>query len=192
MLIWINSPRPRSRRFLFLDRDGVINADSPDYIKHWGEFRFYPDALDALRWLHKREINVILISNQSALRRGLTTPEDFWDLHRRMIRAVRQAGGDILATFYCPHRPDEKCPCRKPSPAMILAASNLFAIPLEDTYMIGDRPTDIQAGAQAGCRGIMLERFTGDQAYPAPLAGATAHGQYGSLFEAVTSLWKDG
>lgn len=188
MLSWISSLEPRSRKFVFLDRDGVINVDRPDYIKQWREFNFYPDALEALRLLREHNINAILISNQSALNRGFTDWGDFWDIHNRMIRSIRDAGGDILAAFYCQHRPDENCPCRKPAPGMLLAASRLYCIPLESTFMIGDRPTDIEAARRAGCRAALLDRV--------PQAGRSPDGRpldesparHYTLLEAITLL----
>ena len=158
MLSWIRVPVPRSRKFLFLDRDGVVNVDSPYYIKSWNEFRFYPDALQALRWLNARGVEVILVSNQSGLERGLTDWDDFWDLHERMIARIREEGGELLAAFYCPHRPDQACTCRKPLPGMILAASELFEISLPGTFLIGDKATDVQAAQAAGCSGVRIRR----------------------------------
>ncbi|MGV8074299.1 MAG: D-glycero-alpha-D-manno-heptose-1,7-bisphosphate 7-phosphatase [Syntrophobacteraceae bacterium] len=188
MLSWISSPEPPTRSFIFLDRDGIINVDRPDYIKHWREFQFYPDALESLRWLSDHGINVILISNQSALNRGITEWEDFWNLHNCMVQAIRNAGGDILAAFYCPHRPDENCSCRKPAPGMILAASRLYRIDLERTYLVGDRITDVEAAKRAGCKAVLLNR--------SPEHRTAEHERFSkgtpvrccSLMETVTSL----
>lgn len=188
MLIWINSPEPISSKFLFLDRDGVINEDSPQYIKNRREFRFYDDALEALRLLKECRINVILISNQSGLHRGIIRPDDFWEMHDYMIYGIRQEGGDILATFYCPHRPDENCPCRKPSPAMILAASRLYRIPLsKSTCMMGDRLKDLETARMAGCKGILIER-AGVPPETRDITGDRAFERYSTLMDAVLSL----
>jgi D-glycero-D-manno-heptose 1,7-bisphosphate phosphatase len=161
MLVWINAPQLPSRPFLYLDRDGVINKDRRDYIKHRREFEFYPDALKALRWLREHRIFVVLISNQSAINRGIITWEDFWDIHHWMLRGVRESGGDILGACYCPHRPDEGCSCRKPSPGMIETAAAVFQIPLTETFFIGDRSSDLLAARRAGCRGVLLDRLGG-------------------------------
>jgi len=158
MLTWINSYDPLPGEFLFLDRDGVINADSPDYIKSWKEYHFYPDALKALAWLKSRRINAIVISNQSALNRGYIQHEDFWDMHTRMVAAIEERGGAILAAFYCPHRPDEGCSCRKPSPGMILAAREIFRVPSQGCFFIGDRASDMETAERGGCRGVLLDR----------------------------------
>lgn len=158
MLIWINSHAPLPGGFLFLDRDGVINADSPDYIKSWNEYHFYPDALDALAWLKNRGINVIVISNQSALNRGYMQYEEFWDMHTRMVAAVEERGGAILAACYCPHRPDEGCDCRKPAPGMILAARRIFHFSSQGCFFIGDKVSDMMTAERGGCRGVFLDR----------------------------------
>ena len=191
MLSWIGSPDAQSRKIVFLDRDGVINEDSPHYIKHWSEFRIYSDALEALRQLRENGVCVVLISNQSALHRGLMQWGDFWDIHDRMIEAVRRAGGDLLAAFYCPHRPDEKCLCRKPLPGMIQAAAKLFGFQLDTAFMIGDRMTDIQAATHAGCRPIMLERETEGQQAPPVASGSAGVRCFRTLTEAVSAVFKD-
>jgi D-glycero-D-manno-heptose 1,7-bisphosphate phosphatase len=187
LLIWIGSPVTDYHNFLFLDRDGVVNEDRPDYIKHWSEFKFYPDALEALRWLLDHKINVILISNQSALNRGLIGWGDFWEVHHRMIGSIRQNGGDLLAAVYCPHLPDEGCLCRKPSPQMVLTAAQIYRIPLGKSYMIGDRAKDVMAADQAGCHGILLDRLK--QAGPPNirLSGETVK-EHGTLMEAVLAI----
>jgi D-glycero-D-manno-heptose 1,7-bisphosphate phosphatase len=166
MLCWVTATQARPRRVLFLDRDGVINRDRPDYVKGWEEFEFHADVPDALTWLVKNDVGVILISNQSGLNRGIIDPNHFWDLHHRMIARIRAMGGNILAAFYCPHRPDENCRCRKPSPEMILSAARLYDIPLAESYYVGDRQSDILAARRAGCRAVLLER-TGQPGGPA-------------------------
>lgn len=189
MLIWINSPEPVSDRFVFLDRDGIINEDSPSYIKDRREFKFYDESLEALRRLHENRVNVIVISNQSGLNRGIITRNDFWEMHDYMVRGIREAGGEILAALYCPHRPDENCACRKPSPAMILAASRLFGIPLsESTYMVGDNLKDIQAAQGAGCSGILVERRSSDGLALDSPKNIKAFERYPTFTQAVLSL----
>ena len=188
MLIWISTPECHSRPFLLLDRDGIINEDRPNYIKHRREFRFYPDALQALRWLHKHRILVVLISNQSGVNRGLISWEDFWDIHHWMLRGIHDAGADILGTFYCPHRPDEGCSCRKPKPGLIQAASQLFRIPLEETYFIGDRSSDLITASSAGCRGVLVDRFGKGSEGTASDVDSEGIKSFSSLMDAVLDL----
>jgi D-glycero-D-manno-heptose 1,7-bisphosphate phosphatase len=193
MFIWIKTPKVDSRPFLLLDRDGVINEDRPDYIRHRREYQFYPDALQALRWLREHQIHVVLISNQSGLGRGLISWEDFWDIHEGMLKGIQDAGGNILGACYCPHRPEKGCTCRKPLPGMIQAASELLHIPLAETHLIGDRDSDLLAASRAGCQGALLDRFgSGTEALQVE-AGSKPVRSFASLMEAVLALsetWK--
>jgi D-glycero-D-manno-heptose 1,7-bisphosphate phosphatase len=158
MLVWLSSPQPKNSRFLLLDRDGVLNVNRPDYVKSFAEVCFYQDALEALKLLNRNDIGVILISNQSGVNRGLIHWDDFWKTHEGVIRQVEEYGGSILAAFYCPHRPDEKCECRKPAPAMILNACRFAGIDPDQTYFVGDHESDIRAAENAGCPGIRICR----------------------------------
>ena len=146
---------------VFLDRDGVINADSPDYIKSWAEFRFIPGSLDAIARLTRAGRSMIVITNQSAVNRGMVSPVELETMHRRMRQAVYDAGGLITDIFFCPHRPDENCGCRKPRPGMILAARDRYGIDLARAVLVGDSVKDILAGKAAGCRTILVQTGNG-------------------------------
>lgn len=191
MLSWIGNLETTARDVLFIDRDGVLNLDRPDYVKNWKEFQFYPDALLALRWLNQRHVAVIVISNQSALHRGYTDWDSFWHLHHAMVREVRRTGGDILAAYYCPHRPDEDCSCRKPSPAMLLSAARMFGVVPASTAMVGDRHTDMRTARKAGCRAILLNRLGAHPDAPGPLdtEPTVSDDEFTSLLEAVQALF---
>ena len=143
---------------VFLDRDGVINQDSPDYIKSWAEFRFIPGSREAIARLTEKGITVIVISNQSAVNRGMVPLETLEQLHDRMRRAVADGGGRIADIFFCPHRPDEDCGCRKPEPGLILAAQRRHGLDLSRAAMVGDSAKDIRAGRTAGCALTVLVR----------------------------------
>lgn len=158
LISWVSSYTPLSARFVFLDRDGILNRDRPDYVKSRHEFILYADALEALRRLRRRGVHVVIISNQSALHRGLMDWNTFFELHHYMIREVRSAGGWIHGAFYCPHRPDENCSCRKPQPGMLLAAASLFSIRLAETAFIGDKLSDAAAAERAGCLPVLVRR----------------------------------
>ncbi|MBC7357645.1 MAG: HAD-IIIA family hydrolase [Desulfacinum sp.] len=158
MIVWIDRVEPDVSRFVFLDRDGVLNRDSPHYIKSWDEFHFYPDALDALRALRRRRVGVVLVSNQSALHRGIMGFDAFFDLHQKMVDEIRRYGGDLTAAFFCPHRPDEGCPCRKPAPGMLRAAARFYPMDLSRTFFVGDKESDLDAARNAGCRPVLLCR----------------------------------
>ncbi len=160
------------KRVIFLDRDGVINRDSPGYIKSWEEFEFLPGSLDALALLGRAGYRPIVISNQSGINRGLIRPGVLGEMHQRMCAAVEAAGGRIADIFFCPHCPDENCACRKPRPGLILQAQALHAIDLAASIMIGDSAKDIQCGRNAGCGVAILVRTGNGPAAEAELAAA--------------------
>ncbi|MGD9368034.1 MAG: D-glycero-beta-D-manno-heptose 1,7-bisphosphate 7-phosphatase [Desulfobacteraceae bacterium] len=143
---------------IFLDRDGVINRDSPEYVKCWEEYEFLPGSLEAMAKLSRADYTLILITNQSIIGRGMVPPEVLEDIHRRMRRAIEAAGGEILDIFYCPHRPDEDCDCRKPEPGLIFQAKERHGIDLPRTVMIGDNVKDVACGHNAGCGATILVR----------------------------------
>lgn len=147
---------------VFLDRDGVINADSPDYIKCWTEFHFIPGSLDAIARLTRSGCRVIVITNQSAVNRQIIALKELETMHRRLRQAVSDSGGRITDIFYCPHRPDEGCDCRKPKPGLIFAARDRYGIDLSRAVMVGDSVKDILAGQTAGCgRTVLVQTGNG-------------------------------
>jgi D-glycero-D-manno-heptose 1,7-bisphosphate phosphatase len=146
------------RKVIFLDRDGVINQDSADYIKSLEEFEFLPGSLDALRRLTGHGFNCIVVTNQSALARGLMTPEALDAIHRHMASAVAAAGGRILDIFICPHLPADDCLCRKPKPGLLHAAQRKYRIDFSSAAMIGDSAKDIHCALAAGVKTAILVR----------------------------------
>ncbi len=185
MLAWLGFARPKNSRYILLDRDGVLNVNRPDYVKSLEEVCLYQDALEALKFLSRKDTGVILISNQSGINRGLIHWDDFWETHEGVIRQVEQYGGSILAAFYCPHRPDEKCECRKPAPSMILTACRFAGIDPGQTFFIGDNESDMKAAENAGCPGIRICR-SGD----ASQADGCISGKpyFATLLDAVLSI----
>ncbi len=144
------------QKVVFLDRDGVVNRDSPNYIKTWREFHFLPRSLDALRMLHQNGFTVVLVTNQSGIGRGLITPGNLDDIHRKMTQAISAHDGHLAAIFHCPHHPDDHCACRKPKPGMILQGRQRFDIDLSSAVMIGDSVKDIECARNAGCAAAVL------------------------------------
>ena len=141
---------------VFLDRDGVINQDSPKYIKSWKEFHFIPGSRQAIARFTKAGMSVILITNQSMINRGLVPLEELETMHRKLRRSVSEIGGRITDIFFCPHHPDEQCQCRKPKPGMFFAARERYDIDLSCSVMVGDNAKDIWAGQHAGCGKTVL------------------------------------
>lgn len=167
---------------MFLDRDGVINRRRLDHVKRWEEFEFLPGALDALAQWRAHRARVVVITNQSAVGRGLITVEALRAIHVRMLRAIDGAGGHVSAIYACLHAPDAGCECRKPSPVLLHQASADLGIRLSDAMMVGDSPTDVAAARAAGCRPVLLN---GHGVSPAPNVTAV-----NNLPEAVM-LWRE-
>jgi D-glycero-D-manno-heptose 1,7-bisphosphate phosphatase len=145
-------------KVVFLDRDGVINVDSSDYIKSWSEFHFISGSLDALNRLNENGFTVIVITNQSVINRGMVPEPVLREIHDNMRRAVEKAGGSIADIFFCPHRPDEGCACRKPKPGLIEQAEARHRVDPSTAAMVGDSAKDILCARNAGCGQAILVR----------------------------------
>lgn len=143
---------------VFLDRDGVINRDSEAYIKNWSEFALLPGSLEALCRLHETGCRCIVITNQSAIGRGIASRQNVEEIHRRLRRKVADAGGKITDILYCPHTPWDDCGCRKPEPGLILRACRRHGIEPAATAMVGDSVRDIECAVRAGCGASVLVR----------------------------------
>jgi len=153
------------QRVVFLDRDGVINRDSPDYIKRVEEFEFLPGSLEALRHLAGCGFSPIVVTNQSGLHRGLFSPETLAEIHRRMCAAVQAHGGFIRDILVCPHLPSEDCPCRKPRPGLLTAAQSKHRIDFATAVMVGDSVKDIECARNAGVpRAVLVRTGNGGEA----------------------------
>jgi len=142
---------------IFLDRDGVINVRRPgDYVLEWSQFEFVPEIQTALQQLSTLNLPVIVISNQAAVGKGLLDSATLRNITSQMHRTLLDDGVSLAAAYYCPHRVDENCDCRKPKPGMLLRAANEFNIDLTQSIFIGDSATDIQAGLAAGCEPVLF------------------------------------
>jgi D-glycero-D-manno-heptose 1,7-bisphosphate phosphatase len=148
-------------RVVFLDRDGVICRDRADYVKSWAEFRFIPGVKAALRRLKEAGIHVLIITNQSVINRGILTREELDSLHGKMIRAIARTGGEIAGIYYCPHRPDEGCACRKPGTALLKQAALEHRLNLKRCVFVGDTLKDLEAGKGVGCQTILVQTGQG-------------------------------
>jgi D-glycero-D-manno-heptose 1,7-bisphosphate phosphatase len=144
------------RKAVFLDRDGVLNRDSPDFIKSPDELHMIPGSPMAVARLNQAGYLTIVISNQSGVARGLVSEEALEAMHRKLCADVETAGGKITDVYYCPHMPGEGCPCRKPSPGMIIQACADYNIDQSRSYLVGDKVDDITCGAAAGCKTILV------------------------------------
>ena len=151
---------------ILLDRDGVINFDSPNYILSPEQWKPIPGSLEAIAKLTQANIAVAIVSNQSAVGRGMIDSEIFQNIHAKMLLSIEALGGRIDHVAYCPHAPDDGCACRKPLPGMIvesLEVLNLSDQP-QSVYMIGDSLRDMQAAWAVQVEGILVQSGYGDAA----------------------------
>jgi D-glycero-D-manno-heptose 1,7-bisphosphate phosphatase len=162
---------------VFLDRDGVINRRRRDHVKRWEEFEVLPGAVDALARICGTGRDVIVVTNQSAIGRGLVAAETVDDIHGRFADLVEAAGGRIAGFLVCPHRPDEGCDCRKPAPGLFHQARRRLGVDLGNSVMVGDQPSDIEAAKAAGCDVIRVD--------PETIATVSDHPRVRSLAEAA-------
>ena len=135
----------------FLDRDGVINAESSAYVTSLAEFDLIPGSIDAISRFTKAGWQTFVVTNQSSVARKMITLAGLEEIHQHLIEVVEQAGGRINAIYFCPHGPGDGCKCRKPWPGMLLKAQTEFQLDLAHSAMIGDSLRDMQAANYAGC-----------------------------------------
>lgn len=174
-------------RLLILDRDGVINEDSPHFIKSPDEWIPVPGSLRAIGTATKAGFRIAVVTNQSGLGRGLFSVEDLHRIHARLLHEAEQHGGVIDAFFFCPHTPQDRCDCRKPRAGMVRAAAARSRLALQDAVMIGDRDSDIAAARAAGVLPILVRTGHGAQT-AAELGAAEDLCIYPDLAYAVDAL----
>jgi D-glycero-D-manno-heptose 1,7-bisphosphate phosphatase len=143
--------------FVILDRDGVINFDSENYIKSPEEWRPIPGSLEAIARLCRANFQVVLATNQSGIGRGLFNVDTLNRIHQKMITQVQEKGGKIDAIFFCPHIPEDHCLCRKPKPGLLLEASKRLRLPLDGIPFVGDSNTDAEAALAVGAQPILVK-----------------------------------
>ena len=141
---------------VILDRDGVINEDSDQYIRSVDEWRPIPGSIDAIARLSRAGIQVAVATNQSGLSRGYFGLDELEAIHAALRERVAAAGGEIAAIAYCPHLPTEGCDCRKPRTGLLDAIQRELQLPLQGAPFIGDSLKDLQAAETAGCRPVLV------------------------------------
>lgn len=151
-------------KLVILDRDGVINKESDAYIKSPEEWFPLPGSLEAIARLYKNGYSVVIASNQSGVGRGYFTLDTLAAIHGRMRREVEALGGKIDGVFFCPHRPEDNCDCRKPKTGLFKQIAERYKVDLKGVPMIGDAVRDIIAARSVGGRPILVLTGRGREA----------------------------
>lgn len=147
------------KKACFLDRDGVVNTEV-DYLYEPGKVEIVPGTAEALKKLKESGFLRIVVTNQAGVARGMYGKQDVRAVHRRIRELLAAEGAEIDAFFYCPHHEKftGECGCRKPAPGMLLAAAEKYGIDMKQSFMVGDRLSDLEAGRNAGCAVSYLVR----------------------------------
>lgn len=144
-------------KLIILDRDGVINYDSEEYIKSADEWQAIPGSLEAIAKLNQHGYQVVVVTNQSGLARGKFTHQTLDAIHQKMRQQLAELGGKIEDIFFCPHGPDEGCDCRKPRPGLFKQISAQLGVPLDGVLTVGDKLSDIEAAKAVGASPVLVK-----------------------------------
>jgi len=143
-------------KLVIIDRDGVINEDSPAYIKSADEWHPIPNSLEAIALLNRLGFTVTVATNQSGLGRGYYDIPTLEAIHDKMYQSAKDAGGTIDSIFYCPHVSEDNCDCRKPKPGLLHQIAKHYGISLDNVPYVGDSYRDLQAGISAGATPVLV------------------------------------
>jgi D-glycero-D-manno-heptose 1,7-bisphosphate phosphatase len=149
------SERPFLRPAVFLDRDGTIGEEM-GYVNHIDRFQIFPFAAEAIRRLNQEEIPVIVVTNQSGIARNIFPESLVHEVHKKMVSELAAGGAWIDGIYYCPHKSEDLCDCRKPNPGMLERAAREHALDLAASWVVGDRYGDLEMGFAARARGILV------------------------------------
>jgi D-glycero-D-manno-heptose 1,7-bisphosphate phosphatase len=144
-----------NRRAVFLDRDGTLMVDV-GYPRDPAQVQLLPGVAEGLAACREAGYLLAIISNQSGVGRGYFGPEAVAGVHRQLLALLAERGITVDDAQYCLHAPEDRCDCRKPSPRMILRSAERLGADLQQSFMVGDKPSDVEAGRLAGCRTILL------------------------------------
>lgn len=174
-------------KLIILDRDGVINYDSDQFIKSPEEWKPIPGSLEAIARLSQADYRVVVATNQSGVGRGLFDMPTLNAIHDKMLKAAAHAGGRIDAIFFCPHTPEANCSCRKPKSGMIEEIATRYNTDLQGVVAIGDSLRDLEAAARLGAQPILVRTGKGEHTLA---KGGLPEGTrvYADLAQAVAAL----
>lgn len=182
----MNFPSPIE--LVILDRDGVINQDSDDYIKSPGEWVAIPGSLKAIAKLNAAGYLVAVATNQSGVGRGYYSEATLNEIHTKMLSELTEVGGHIDALAFCPHTPDDHCECRKPKPQMYLDLINHFGVSADKVVVIGDNFRDLEAAWASKCHGVLVRSGKGEKVLQSHADALKSTPVYRDLAEAVNAL----
>ena len=157
------APHTRQAKLIILDRDGVINYDSDQFIKSPDEWRPIPGSLEAIARLNHAGFRVVVATNQSGLGRGLFDMETMVAINEKLHKSLAHVGGRIDAVFYCPHAADSDCECRKPKPGLLMEIGQRFGVDLTGVPCVGDSLRDLQAAQAVGAQPILVLSGKGEK-----------------------------
>ena len=175
---------------IFIDRDGVVIENRPAYVRAWADVSLFPQAARALAEVTLSPYKIVLVTNQSAIGRGLISLETANQINAGILDLIHAQGGRIDAVYMCPHQPADACACRKPKPGLLLRARDELELDLEHSIMIGDALSDVQTGQAAGVRtNVLLLTGRGvDQAANPEAAQMPPFLTFADLHQALTAL----
>ncbi|QIE84741.1 D-glycero-beta-D-manno-heptose 1,7-bisphosphate 7-phosphatase [Pseudomonas nitroreducens] len=150
-------------KLLILDRDGVINQDSDDYIKSLAEWIPIPSAITAIARLSKAGWTVAVATNQSGIARGYYDLATLESMHARLRELVAEQGGELGMVVYCPHGPDDGCDCRKPKPGMLRQIAQHYGVDLTGVWFVGDSRGDLDAALAVDCLPVLVKTGKGER-----------------------------
>lgn len=177
-LIRADYAEAKPRAAVFLDRDGVLNQRIPGgYVTKWSEFVLLSGVFDAVRRLRTLGFQLVIVSNQAAVGKGLLSCEELAEITQRGLAQFEAQGSAIDAAFYCLHQPADDCRCRKPHPGLLEESARHLKIDFSRSFLIGDSPSDITAGGLMGCKTVYLSE--------SPEPSVNASYQCGTMAQAV-------
>jgi D-glycero-D-manno-heptose 1,7-bisphosphate phosphatase len=178
---------------IFLDRDGVIIENRANYVRRWEDVAIYGQALTALARIHSSEHKIVMVTNQSAVGRGIVSLETVREINDRLVRIIEQTGGRIDGVYVCPHAPGDRCECRKPKPGLLLQAAEAQDLDLSRSILIGDTVSDIIAGqaAEVGQTVLVRTGLGAEQEYSTKAEDLKPFLIYDTLEEALAELVGD-
>jgi D-glycero-D-manno-heptose 1,7-bisphosphate phosphatase len=144
------------RPTIFLDRDGVIIENRPNYVRSWADVEFIPGVLESLAQIAHSDYAIVIVTNQAGIGKGLVDPQMVADINHQIQREIVRQGGRVDGLYVCPHTDADNCDCRKPKPGMLLQAARDLNLDLSRSWMIGDALTDLQAGQAAGVQTLLV------------------------------------